>query len=176
MPQSVSLSEILNAKSGWYRGDFHAHTNFSDGYYAPPQLVDVAKSEGLDFVAVTDHNTIEPFSQFGAELDMLIVPGVEVTLKEGHFNAFGMEGLLEWMEAIWIGRNRARLNGAYATVSDIMRQASTQTLLTSINHPPLRPWEWRDSTTDLRFVHCLKIWNDRSSRWPAARTNIAHVR
>jgi hypothetical protein len=161
---SLTLSKIHNARPDWYRGDFHAHTNFSDGYYAPQQLLQVAKTEDLDFFAVTDHNTIAALSQFGAEQAMLIIPGVEVTLKEGHFNIFGVEGRIAWLESVSTGPNSARLNRTYATMTDIMREASTQELLTSINHPLLQPWEWKDATTDLRYVHCLEIWNDPS--WP----------
>jgi hypothetical protein len=164
LSQSLSLSKIFNTRSDWYRGDFHAHTNFSDGYYAPAQLLEVAKTEGLDFFAVTDHNTIAALSQFGPEQEILIIPGVEVTLKEGHFNIFGVEGPTGWMGSISTGPNSARLNQTYATINDIMREASAQALLTSINHPLLQPWEWKDATTDLRYVHCLEIWNDPS--WP----------
>jgi hypothetical protein len=161
---SFSVSKVLHMAPGWYRGDFHAHTNFSDGYYAPPRLVDVAKAEQLDFFAITDHNTIEAFSHFGAESGMLVIPGVELTFKEGHFNVFGVEGPLAWMEELRVGRHRLQLGGEYATIGDLVRQAASQGLLTSINHPLLQPWEWQDLTTDLRYVHCLEIWNDPS--WP----------
>lgn len=167
MSNSLSLRNIVQAQPGWYRGDFHAHTNFSDGFHAPPQLLELAKSERLDFFAVTDHNTFEAFAHFGVEPGPLIIPGVEVTTREGHFNVFGMEGPLDWLEALWMGRKGALLQGNYGTVGALLVQAATEGLLTSINHPLLHPWEWRDLATDLRRLHCLEIWNDPS--WPDNR-------
>ena len=41
------------------RADLHMHTTFSDGWPEPHQLVDHARSVGLDVIAVTDHDTIE---------------------------------------------------------------------------------------------------------------------
>lgn len=167
MSQSLSLSKVLNPQAGWYRGDFHAHTNFSDGYYSPAQLVEVARAEGLDFITITDHNTIDAFSKFGEEPTIIIIPGLEATLKNGHFNVFGMEGWLDWMEHICTGQNTPELTGIYGTTTALMKRTSSQGLLNSINHP-LLPWdpplEWRDMETDLRYVDCLEIWNDPS--WP----------
>lgn len=50
---------MLNPEADWYRGDFHVHTNASDGAYPPSLVAGIAKAEGLDFVAITDHNTID---------------------------------------------------------------------------------------------------------------------
>lgn len=165
MAPLLSLSKVLNSQPGWYRGDFHAHTNCSDGALTPPQLAAVAKAEGLDFFTITDHNTIDAFPNFGEEPGLLILPGIEITLKEGDYNVFGMEGLLDWMEPICAGPMRvaARLSGEWST-TEFMRRASTQGLLNSINHPLLKPWDWNDAGTALRYLHCLEIWNDPS--WP----------
>jgi hypothetical protein len=166
MSQSLSLLKVLNPQAGWYRGDFHAHTHYSDGIHTPAQLVEVARAEGLDFITITDHNTIDALSKFGEEPTILIIPGLEVTLKEGHFNVFGMEGWLDWMEHILTGKNMPELTGIYGTTSALMQRTSSQGLLNSINHP-LLPWkpplEWRDRATDLRYLDCLEIWNDPSS-------------
>lgn len=160
----LSLSKVLNSKAGWYRGDFHVHTTFSDGHHSPQELAQMAKAEGLDFIAVTDHNSIAAFSEFGKDLDVLIIPGIEVTLTDGDFNVFGMEGWLDWMAHICAGEMRTSLNGQYRTTTEVMRRTWSQGLLNSINHPLLKPWEWRDGATDLRYVHCLEIWND--PWWP----------
>ncbi len=164
MSRTLSLSKVLKSQAGWYRGDFHAHTNFSDGYYYPSELVDVAKVEGLDFFAITDHNTLDSFPNFAPPSDVLIISGLEATLDEGHFNIFGLEGWSSWMEHICTGQNRVKLKGNYGTTAQVMQQTSSEGLLNSINHPLLKPWAWQDNTTDLRHLHCLEIWNDPS--WP----------
>ncbi len=78
MAKSLSLSKVFSAKAGWYRGDFHAHTKFSDGVHSPDELVEVARAEGLDFITVTDHNTINAFPKFGEQREVLVIPGMEV--------------------------------------------------------------------------------------------------
>lgn len=159
-----SLSKMINPRPGWYRGDFHVHTNASDGDYPPSLVVALARAEGLDFVAITDHNTIEPFSELSKSPDFLVVPGIEITLDGGHLNIFGMEGWRDWMEDIYVGQIRVPLMGRYPTTIELMRRTSMEGLLNSINHPTLQPWEWRDGATDLRYVHCLEVWND--PYWP----------
>ena len=42
----------------WRAGDLHAHTVHSDGGLTVPELVALAAERGLDFLAVTDHNTV----------------------------------------------------------------------------------------------------------------------
>ncbi len=160
MTQTLSLSKVVKLESGWYRGDFHAHTTFSDGYYDPPDLMEVARTEGLDFFTVTDHNTIDAFSHFGSPGDILIIPGLEVTMDEGHYNVFGIEGYSDWMEHICTDQNKIELQGKYETVPKVMRQAAAEGLLNSINHPLLIPWAWLDNNADLRHLHCLEICND----------------
>jgi hypothetical protein len=160
MTSTLSLSKVLKPEAGWYRGDFHTHTNFSDGYYSPAELVEVARLEGLDFVAVTDHNTIDGYAHFGNPPDLLVIPGVEITRKVGHFNVFGIAGGANWL------RENLRMDGYghQRTMTTLMQQTAARRLLNSINHPLLRPWEWQDDLTELANVHCLEIWNDPS--WP----------
>ncbi len=164
MASDLSITKVFNPAPGWYQGDFHAHTTASDGHHSPPEFARLAVEQGLDFIAVTDHNSIAAFSQFGEDPGLLILPGVEITLKEGHWNVFGMPGWQEWMENICTGEIRLTLSGGYRTTTQVMRQTAAQGLLNSINHPILKPWEWRDGLTDLRYVDCLEIWND--PLWP----------
>jgi hypothetical protein len=168
MGRFLPLHDIFNTAPGWYRGDFHAHTNFSDGFFPPPELAELGRREQLDFVAVTDHNTTEACTEFGDDPGILIIPGMEMTFAEGHFNVFGIPAPLEWYEPLRVGHHGARLGGDYATINDLLRATSGAGLLVSINHPLLEPWEWRDETAELRYVNCLEIWNDPS--WPDNRT------
>lgn len=165
MPSSLSLSKIHNPRSGWYRGDFHAHTHFSDGVLTPPQLVEAAKAEGLDFFAITDHNRVGAYPEFGADPGLLIIPGIEVTFKDGHFNVFGVEGEAEWVKQICAGPlSLTNIPDQYRTTMALMQHIAGQGLLNSINHPLLKPWAWEFGSTDLRYLSCLEIWNDPS--WP----------
>ncbi len=161
MTTDLSLSKVFNPRPGWYRGDFHAHTNFSDGYYSAPELAGLARTEGLDFFAITDHNTIEAYPHFGDEPGVLIIPGMEVTMQEGHYNIFGLEGQFDWLPDVCVWpAGVAHPTGQYPTPTRLMKQIAAHGLLNSINHPFLVPWDWLDFETELSSIHCLEIFND----------------
>jgi len=42
----------------WYKGNLHTHTYWSDGDEFPEMVLDWYKSQGYDFVALSDHNTV----------------------------------------------------------------------------------------------------------------------
>ncbi|HEU4667838.1 MAG TPA: CehA/McbA family metallohydrolase [Arthrobacter sp.] len=76
----------------WYAGDFHAHTVHSDGSLSIRQLAARAADVGLDFLAVTDHNTVSHHRHLpaaSAEYGVSLLPGQEVTTARGHANAYG---------------------------------------------------------------------------------------
>lgn len=64
------------------KGDFHLHTTASDGKLSARDLVQRAKSVGLDIMAVTDHDTtasnIEAI-EVGKELGVKVIPGIELS-------------------------------------------------------------------------------------------------
>ncbi|MBT3391448.1 MAG: PHP domain-containing protein [Chloroflexi bacterium] len=159
-----SFSQVVNPKSGWYRGDFHTHTNATDGDYPADVVAGIAKAEGLDFIAITDHNTFAGLLDFTPRSDFLVIPGLELTFDKGHFNTFALEGWRDWMEAICSDQIEVSLPDRYKTITELMQAISADGLLNSINHPHLPPWDWQFEDCDLRQVHCLEIWNDLY--WP----------
>ncbi len=126
----------LRAREGWVRGDFHAHTVHSDGDSSISELASTARKLGLDFVAVTDHNTHSHVLEMGGRslfLDgVLVLRGVEVTTYRGHFNVYGVERTPEFRIQSTADLLRA--------VEDVRRRGG----VVSVNHPkPLGPdWEW----------------------------------
>lgn len=169
----ISFHKILKSEAGWYKGDFHAHTNYSDGRLTPAELLTEARDEGLDFFSMTDHNNMWSHDKFENPDDMLIIPGVEVTMKYGHFNVFGLDGVEPtWMQSLpkTMEEYEAHMESGRAeyTPTQLMALTHSQGLYNSINHPLLVPWAWLDHHTDLRHVDFLEIWNDPS--WPDNQT------
>lgn len=62
--------------------DLHMHSTFSaDGEFTPAELVDIAKSEGLSVIALTDHNTTAGVGEalaVGQAAGIEIIPAVEL--------------------------------------------------------------------------------------------------
>lgn len=63
------------------KADLHSHTVLSDGALNVDQLISQAKRVGLDYIAVTDHNSthsIPAVLALGEELGINVIPGVEI--------------------------------------------------------------------------------------------------
>jgi len=159
-----SFSKVFIDKPGWYRGDFHVHSDCSDGYYPVGTVTRIAEAEGLDFYAITDHNTIEAFKSLEEGRKTLVIPGLEVTYRRGHFNIFGLQSWEDWMEGIVVINFTKVDDGDDEEVAALIEQLAKIGLIASINHPCLPPWAWEFGSTDLRYVPCLELLNDLY--WP----------
>ncbi|MFW6598503.1 CehA/McbA family metallohydrolase [Propionibacteriaceae bacterium Y2011] len=83
----------------WFAGDFHSHSTHSDGEQSLSELAGLAVSNGLDFLAVTEHNTTSHFAHLagvGERHGITLLPGQEVTTRRGHANAFGDIGFIDF--------------------------------------------------------------------------------
>lgn len=138
-PQPTRFADApINPAPGWYRGDLHAHTGNSDGRCANQSGVRVAcpvertvaaaAARGLDFMAITDHNTTAHFAAMRALQPaydhLLLVPGREITTFWGHANVFGVTGFLDFRTFQGDARGAPWLEAAKAAGGVI-----------SINHP-----------------------------------------
>ena len=167
----------LRPGPGWYRGDLHMHDANSDGSCVPRgkadagrvpcplfKTVEAAAASGLDFIAVTNHNTV---AQFGGlrELQpwaapMLLIPGVEITTFHGHANIFAPSRFVDF--------RLATRNGVRALQDEV--DAAGAAL--SINHPSLPSgeicmgcgWTWPD--TDWSKVAAIEVINGERSTGP----------
>ena len=62
--------------------DFHTHTTESDGHLSPEALTALFRTTGLDYVSVTDHDTLAAYERFPAAFAPLatrLIRGVEVS-------------------------------------------------------------------------------------------------
>lgn len=66
------------------RIDLHTHSNRSDGTDAPEQLVRKAAAEGLDVIALTDHDATTGWQEAlntAAETGVTVIPGIEISTR-----------------------------------------------------------------------------------------------
>ncbi len=124
-------SPALETGARWYAGDFHVHS-VQSGDARPPldEIATFARGRGLDFVALSDHNTtstldfiVDAQSRHDA---LLLIPSVEWTTYEGHANAIGAT---EWVD------HKTGFGGA--TFEDAAAAFAAQGALLTINHPAL---------------------------------------
>ena len=91
-------SEILSLPSGaqWIKADLHVHTPASadiDEQWknaTPHDVVRIAIDNGLDAIAITDHNTADwcdRVREAADGTDLAVFPGVEISTPQGHLLA-----------------------------------------------------------------------------------------
>jgi len=80
-PFSYNETNVFVNGEGWYAGDNHMHSTFSDGIGTVQDIVLAAKAIGLSFISVTDHNTTKQDSVVKANCsaDFVSMTGCEVT-------------------------------------------------------------------------------------------------
>ncbi|HEY0938109.1 MAG TPA: CehA/McbA family metallohydrolase [Trebonia sp.] len=139
----------------WLAGDLHAHTRHSDGALSVAELARYAAERGLDFVAVTDHNTVSHHACLGplsARYGVTLLPGQEVTTQLGHAGVLGDTGWIDFREpaASWL------------------TAAESAGGLMSVNHPFAGPVSWVHPMP--RRPPLLEVWHwswlDRSWTTP----------
>ncbi|WP_230631695.1 CehA/McbA family metallohydrolase [Sphingomonas sp. Leaf37] len=163
----------IRAGAGWYRGDLHSHSGQSDARCrslagreagCPPfYTFQEAAAHDLDFVALTDHNVTSHFIEMGylqPHFDtLLLMPGRELTTRDGHANLLGYMGPLETD----IGRPGA------ATVNALIASAHATGGFLTINHPSRPTGEdclgcgWATPDTDYAKVDAIEVVNGGST-------------
>ena len=67
--------------------DLHCHSTASDGQLAPPELLLRAQQQGVEQLAITDHDTVEGWralsGQAGLPAGITLIPGVELSCVWG---------------------------------------------------------------------------------------------
>ncbi len=162
------ISKPLKAQAGWYRGDFHAHTAHSDGScnrwnssekVPCPVFVTAlaAAKRGLDFMAITDHNTLS-HAHSVRELQpyfnpMLLLVGREITTFFGHANVFGTLADINF-----------QVVSQESDSNRLLQDVAAQKGLISINHPVRPSGElcmgcgWNNQT-DWKKVQAIEVVN-----------------
>jgi hypothetical protein len=173
-PPSAFLAGPIGSGPAWYRGDLHTHSGQSDGSCdsltgnrvpCPVfRTLERARAAGLDFVAVTEHNTPSGFAELrGLQAyydNLLILPGREITTFYGHMNAIGPTGPLPFQ----LGSPRL------PTLSGLLDAVEAQGGILSINHPGMPSGEacmgcgWVVPETDCTRITAVEVANGGTMR------------
>lgn len=136
----------VNHRTRWYRGDLHCHTHHSEASGTLADLFAAAREQGLDFLAVTEHNTVSHHRLLGRYHtgDLLPIRGQEITTYRGHANVWGAD---RWIEF------RCRRDTDLARVISMAHAAGG---LISANHPKTNGPPWQFGGFD--GLDCLEVW------------------
>ena len=143
----------------WLAGDLHTHTVHSDGGVTVPELALLAVGNGLDFLAITDHNTVSHHAELPAasgRYGITLLPGQEVTTNGGHAGALGDIGWVDFREPpdAWLAHTERE--GGLLSVNHPIGGELSWTLPMTGRPPLAEVWHW--SWLDLRWTTPLAWW------------------
>ena len=107
--------------------DLHCHTKVHSACSAltPEALVRAARARGLDGVCITEHDALWPLAEIervAAEMEFVVLRGMEVTTEVGHVLVFGMP----------------HSDPAMATLAELHRMVRAEGGLMYLAHPSRR--------------------------------------
>ncbi|HVZ15979.1 MAG TPA: CehA/McbA family metallohydrolase [Terriglobales bacterium] len=167
----------LRTGESWYRGDLHMHTGHSDGrctsqagHEVPcPVFVtaEAAVRRGLDFIAITDHNTTsqsDSLRELQPYFDrLLFISGREATTFQGHANVFGTTEPLDFR----VGSDTV------PNINILLKEVHQAGGLISINHPNAPTGEvcmgcgWTPNpAADLKLIDAVEAVNGGAEGTP----------
>ena len=168
-PGSAFQDGPVRTGPGWYRGDLHTHSGHSDGSCdslsgrrvpCPVfRTLEAARAAGLDFIALTEHNSTSVYPELRALQacfdTLLVLPGREITTFQGHANVFGVTSPLPFQ----LGSPRA------PTLDAVLDAVEAEGGLLSINHPGMPSGEacmgcgWVAPIPDCSRITAVEIAN-----------------
>jgi hypothetical protein len=164
MPRPAVVAGASNGGGRWYRGDLHAHSEHSDGANTVDEIIDYTRRVGLDYFALTDHNTISHWDDLARLNDgaPLLIAGEEITMYGGHANVWGLD---DWIDFRGTDDEKVRR---------LVEDANNRGSMFSINHPD-SPIPWTHDA--VRGYQAVEVWN-APWRWfnePALERWVGHL-
>ena len=131
-----------------FKGDLHTHTHGSDGVLALGELGQHAMRNGLDFLAITDHNQMVSLDTLYQHPGLTLIPGIEWTHYRGHANFLGVD---QPYDEPFLANTLEEVKARFAS-------AHERGAFISINHPfdPVCPFLFDMNSLP---YDCLEIWN-----------------
>jgi hypothetical protein len=150
-PRAPWQPVVLESGERWYAGDFHVHSDESgDATATFDEITALARSRGIDFIALSDHNTVSHHDRIGAYqpgvADVLFLRAIEVTTYAGHGNAIGVGAYVDHRIGL-AGRTSAGIT------ADVRAQGGRFLL----NHPAL---DLGESCIGCAWGHTDTPWAD----------------
>ncbi|MFD1747518.1 CehA/McbA family metallohydrolase [Rhizobium helianthi] len=115
---------LIAKRPRWLCGELHSHSEHSDGGVTVLDAIHRARASRLDFLAITDHNTVSQNTIRPDDPDILVMPAMELTSFYGHTNFLGVERPVD----DWRCRSPQ-------DVADKMAEARAKGATIVINHP-----------------------------------------
>lgn len=171
--------------------DLQIQTTASDGKHSPRECVEMARKNGVDTIAITDHDTVAGVPEAvaaGKELDVRVIPGIEISIQEHGMHLLGLGIDIENVELraalVEAAENRLKASremverfaqdGFVVTWEDVLREAGSSAVIArphivgAIMKRPENKERIRGITTKHEFFQ--KFFTDASPYYVRAST------
>lgn len=178
--EDVRLIELHDSTAdGWYLGDLHQHSRFSDGKDEVDQVLLSNIAMGLDFGFLSDHNSADGLAEwvqgsrfvcdydpFGEPIHFLALRAVEITTDYGHLQSLGVGNVFQEAD---INANKGE--DPMEEIRSMMEEVVRSGAIAQINHPFATSNLGFDYWEILDEFDTIEIWNGLYE--PNANENLA---
>jgi len=143
-PLALPDSVVLSSEADWYRGDLCVQSSYGGGTEPVAQLVGRAEKAGLDFLAITDLNTMDSVFDSGFKSGKVaLIPA----MKWGNAE--------RGMALVYAPRTLPPPPSTLEEAQAICLRTQAQGGVYAIAHPcfPTGPWYW-----GLGYVNGVQVW------------------
>lgn len=143
-PELIWDNRVLRPGPQWFRGELHAYSEHGNGRETVAQLVARAERAGLDFLAITDRNTMAATRDPGFRSDRLVlIPALE----------WGADDM--GVALVYGPRTEPDPPAAISAAQAECIRVQAQGGIWAIAHPcfPTKPWQW-----GLSYVNAVEVW------------------
>lgn len=119
--------------------DFHTHTMYSDGLQTTEELIKTARFNGIDYLAITDHDNVRAYRsarELGKKWGVEIVPGVEISTDKYHILGLGIDPGAETLKEFLVLSEIAQRKVCERRVNGLQAQGIPITLEKVIKYCP----------------------------------------
>lgn len=147
-PLIIKAGGITVSGEGWFSGDSHTHSKYSDGSGTIKENLNELKQKGLDYITITDHENSSGWDDSQSEdlKDLIVVRGNEYSAKTGH--------------AVIMNVNEDK---PYASMDkkqlvDYIKQSTKNRGLIYAAHPYQEPPTWSGEDWNVG-INGIEVWN-----------------
>ena len=175
------MPQLPFSKPGrFYKGNLHLHSTRSDGTLSPAEVLDAYRTQGYDFVALTDHFLPQSDARSEGDPNLWVTVSDTRDLRHPDFTTIlgaeihgpGMaNGELWHMIAIGLPLDFAK-RGDTETGQQLAKRAVDAGAWVGIAHPEWNAVNLDDAQSVAPFIHTIEIYNhgcqvevDRGSGW-----------
>lgn len=142
--KNIKLGRITVSGKGWFMGDNHTHSNYSDGNGSVAENIWAMRSAGLNYMTMTDHNNSNGYeeSKSAKGNGEIIIKGNEYTTSSGHAVLMNVKD-----------------NKNYGSLSkdNLIKELGNYNTLIYAAHPADSKLGWK--FPDYNGVNGIEVWN-----------------